>query len=165
MALCILAIVIKFFAVMAPLLSVCIAYTVFKFNHDVHAKQTINLFVQRCNDATKDGGLSATKESLGTVITSCLKACEYIERHKQPLAWMYTKKCKQNYRLELKNYLWNLLPFYVWEEIIFRRKLEELRTTEHGITELSDLLNVQYNDLSISLCEQIKKHGGPPVSP
>jgi len=131
MASCILAIVLKFFALMTPLVSVYIAYTVFKFNNDVHAKQTINLFVQRCNDATKDGGLSATKESLGTVITSCLKACEYIERHKQPLAWMYWKKCKENYRIELKDHLWNLLPFYVWEEIIYRKKISELSQAEH----------------------------------
>lgn len=165
MASCILAIVLKSIPLVTPLLGFYIAYTVFKFNHDVHAKQTINLFVQRCNDATKDGGLSATKESLSTVITSCLKACEYIERHKQPLAWMYTKKCKENYRVELKDHLWNLLPFYVWEEIIYRKKISELSQAEHGIPEEINTLNVQYNDLSISLCEQIKKHGGPPASP
>lgn len=162
---CVLAIVLKFFTLITPLLGIYIAYTVFKFNHDVHAKQTINLFVQRCNDEIKDGGLSATKESLGTVITSCLKACEYIERYEQPFAWIRANKCKEKYRIELKDHLWNLLPFYVWEEIIYQKKIKELSQTEHGIPELIGTLNVQYYNLSISLCDQIKKHGGPPTLP
>ncbi|QAV45426.1 hypothetical protein [Pantoea agglomerans] len=146
--------------IIVALCSLILACASLKFNYDLQTRQTLNLYIQRCNDATKDNVLKSSRESLGTVITSCCKAHEYIKSYSPPLFLRYVSLKKlETQKTELKNYMWDLLPFAVWEEIIHKEKLAEfLENNGNSVRDKRVLVN-QYKDLSRDFSDQIKSAG------
>lgn len=157
---CTIGVILKTMPILTAVFSIIIACVALKFNYDTHTKQTLNLYIQRCNDATKDDGMEASRECIGTVITCCWKACKYIENYSPPIFLRYIdfrSSCEQ--KEELKNYFWDLLPFSVWEEIIKKEKLSEFMQKENSLDRDKDVLAVQYRSIIESFSKQIKSAG------
>ena len=152
--------IIKTMSIITAVCGFIVACAALKFNYDIHTRQTLNLYIQRCNDITKDNGLYPSRESIGTVITSCCKACEYIEKYSPPIFLRYiTFRKLATQKTELTNYLWDLLPFSIWEEIIHKDKLTEYLSNADTLDKDKRVLEGQYKGLYDFFSNQIKSAG------